>query len=90
MMLLFISLQRFLFYRVAQAAFVQISTESFCHLHNLSLDWHLKKQLGDVLRSMDRGIAACDTLMNYLFLCLFPTLAGEHFSFSSYNTSSFN
>jgi ATP-binding cassette, subfamily B, heavy metal transporter len=28
-----------------------------------------------VLRSMDRGISACDTLMKYLFLWLLPAMA---------------
>ena len=53
---------QFLFYlKVGQAAFVQLSEASFDHLHHLSLDWHLRKKLGEVLRSVDRGIAACDT-----------------------------
>ncbi len=65
-----------LFYlRVAQAAFVQLSELSFHHLHSLSLDWHLKKKLGEVIRSMDRGILSCDTLMKYLFLWLVPAIA---------------
>ena len=61
--------------KVAQAAFVQLSETTFVHLHRLSLDWHLRKKLGEVMRSMDRGIAACDTLMKYLFLWLVPAFA---------------
>ena len=45
---------------------------TFEHLHNLSLDWHLQKKLGQTIRSMDRGIGACDSLMRYLFLNLIP------------------
>lgn len=67
--------QSLIYLKVGQAAFVQISELSFNHLHSLSLDWHLRKKLGEVLRSMDRGIAACDTLMRYLFLWLVPALA---------------
>lgn len=67
--------QSLIYLKVAQAAFVQLSEVAFAHLHSLSLDWHLKKKLGEVLRSMDRGIAACDTLMKYLFLWLVPALA---------------
>lgn len=66
--------QSLVYLKVAQAAFVQLSETAFGHLHNLSLDWHLKKKLGEVLRSMDRGIAACDTLMKYLFLWLIPAV----------------
>jgi len=67
--------QSLVYLKVAQAAFVQLSEVSFRHLHSLSLDWHLKKKLGEVLRSMDRGIAACDTLMKFAFLWLLPAIA---------------
>jgi len=67
--------QSLIYLKVAQAAFVQLSETTFVHLHSLSLDWHLRKKLGEVIRSMDRGIAACDTLMKYLFLWLVPALA---------------
>eukprot|EP00980_Cylindrotheca_fusiformis_P020692 scaffold7738_cov133-Cylindrotheca_fusiformis.AAC.1 len=66
--------QSLLYLKVAQAAFVQLSETTFVHLHSLSLDWHLRKKLGEVIRSMDRGIAACDNLMKYLFLWLVPAL----------------
>ena len=67
--------QSLIYLKVAQSAFVQLSEVSFYHLHSLSLDWHLKKKLGEVIRSMDRGILACDTLMKYLFLWLIPAIA---------------
>ena len=67
--------QSLIYLKVAQAAFIQLSEVAFAHLHSLSLDWHIQKKLGEVLRSMDRGIAACDTLMKYLFLWLVPALA---------------
>lgn len=66
--------QSLIYLKVAQAAFVQLSEVAFHHIHSLSLDWHLRKKLGEVIRSMDRGIAACDTLMKYLFLWLVPAL----------------
>jgi hypothetical protein len=65
--------QSLVYLKVAQAAFIQLSVTAFGHLHSLSLDWHLRKKLGEVLRSMDRGIAACNTLMTYLCLWLVPT-----------------
>lgn len=67
--------QSLVYLRVAQAAFVQLAELSFRHLHSLSLDWHLRKKLGEVVRSMDRGILACDTLIKYLFLWLIPAVA---------------
>ena len=67
--------QSLVYLRVAQVAFVQLAEFSFAHLHSLSLDWHLKKKLGEVLRSMSRGISAADTLVKYLFLWLLPAIA---------------
>jgi hypothetical protein len=55
--------QSLVYLKVAQAAYVQLATTAFRHLHSLSLDWHLRKKMGIVLKSMTRGIAACDTLM---------------------------
>jgi hypothetical protein len=66
--------QSLVYLYVGQAAFVQLSEESFQHLHRLSLDWHLIKELGEVIRCMDRGIAACDMLMKYLFLYMIPAI----------------
>ena len=31
----------------------------------LSLDWHLRKKMGEVLRVMDRGITSADSVMSY-------------------------
>ena len=50
--------QSLMYLKVAQAAFVQLAETVFVHLHTLSLDWHLQKKIGGVIRSMDRGIAA--------------------------------
>lgn len=67
--------QGLIYLKVAQTAFVELSEVSFSHLHSLSLDWHLQKKLGEVIRSMDRGIQACDMLMKYAFLWLLPAIA---------------
>lgn len=67
--------QSLVYLKVAQAAFIQLSEVAFYHLHSLSLDWHLRKKLGEVIRSMDRGILACDILMKYLFLWMIPAVA---------------
>jgi hypothetical protein len=40
--------QSLVYLRVGQAAFVQLSELAFNHLHSLSLDWHLRKKLGEV------------------------------------------
>lgn len=39
--------QSLVYLTVAKAAFIQLSEHSFRHLHSLSLDWHLRKKLGE-------------------------------------------
>jgi ABC-type transport system involved in Fe-S cluster assembly fused permease/ATPase subunit len=48
---------------------------TFSHLHTLSLNWHLSKKTGSVMKSMDRGIDGVGSLITYLFLFLIPALA---------------
>ena len=64
-----------MYLRVKQTAYSQIAGSTFKHLHSLSLEWHLKKKMGNTLRSMDRGVSAADTVVTYLFLYLGPTFA---------------
>lgn len=66
--------QSLVYIKVQQEAYIEIADKTFAHLHGLSLDWHLRKQTGDVIRSMDRGIAAAQQTMQYVFLYLVPTL----------------
>ena len=67
-------LQKIVYLGVKQHAFSEIATTTFRHLHTLSLDWHLQKKMGQVLRIMDRGIASADQVMNYLVLYLLPSI----------------
>lgn len=66
--------QSLVYIKVQQAAYIEIADETFAHLHSLSLDWHLRKKMGNVIRSMDRGIDAAQKTMQYVFLNLLPTL----------------
>ena len=70
----FKELQKLVYLKVKQKAFAEIAESTFSHLHSLSLDWHLKKKIGHVLRIMDRGISSADSVMNYLVLYLIPSL----------------
>lgn len=67
--------QSLVYISVSQAAYIEMSDHAFVHLHGLSLDWHLQKQLGSVVRSIDRGITAAQQMMTYLVLYLMPTIA---------------
>ena len=67
-------LQSAVYLRVKQKAFAEIAEMTFRHLHSLSLDWHLTKKIGHVLRIMDRGISSANSVMNYLVLYLIPSV----------------
>lgn len=66
--------QSLVYIKVQQAAYIEIADNTFAHLHGLSLDWHLRKKMGNVVRSMDRGIQAAQQTMQYVVLYLIPTL----------------
>ncbi|CAM9199139.1 unnamed protein product, partial [Ectocarpus sp. 12 AP-2014] len=67
--------QSLVYLKVKQQAYIEIAEQSFAHLHTLSLQWHLKKKMGNVVRSMDRGTDAANNLITYLFLYLVPAIA---------------
>ena len=66
--------QNVIYVKVKQVAFVEMAEHVFHHIHSLSLEWHLRKKMGQVIRSMDRGTAAADSIVTYLFLYLIPTI----------------
>jgi ATP-binding cassette subfamily B protein len=68
-------LQNYVYLRVKQVAFIQIASNTFRHLHCLSLDWHLNKKMGSAIRSIERGIQSANTVVTYLFLYMLPALA---------------
>jgi ABC-type multidrug transport system fused ATPase/permease subunit len=67
--------QRVVYLKVGQIAYAQLAELSFRHLHSLSMEWHLKKKMGHILRAMDRGINSANSVVTYLFLNLAPTIA---------------
>jgi len=66
-------LQSLVYLKVKQTAYVQVAVMTFAHVHTLSLDWHLRKKMGQVIRSLDRGILAADNVVQYVCLYLLPT-----------------
>ena len=57
--------QSLAYLNVQKYAFIDLSSDTFSHLHSLSLQWALSKKMGEVVRVTDRGIAGCDTFMRY-------------------------
>lgn len=72
---IFKELQSLVYLKVKQTAYIELATLTYEHVHSLSYDWHVQKKLGDVLRSMDRGVESANAVVSYVFLYLFPTLA---------------
>ncbi|CAG8731011.1 36670_t:CDS:1, partial [Racocetra persica] len=52
---LFSELRNAIFANVAQKAIRKVAKNVFYHLHQLDLDFHLKRQTGGLSRAIDRG-----------------------------------
>lgn len=57
-------IQTSVYSEVKRVALMEVSEDAYSHITFLSLDWHTKKKMGSVLRSMDRGVASCDIIVN--------------------------
>jgi len=66
--------QSLAYLNVQKYAFIDLSSDTFSHLHSLSLQWALSKKMGEVVRVTDRGIAGCDTFMRYGVLYIGPSI----------------
>jgi ABC-type multidrug transport system fused ATPase/permease subunit len=55
--------QSIIYLKVKQQANIQLAHRAFSHIHQLSLNWHLNKKMGNIMRIMDRGTSAADTLV---------------------------
>ena len=66
------SLQYFLWIPVSQYTTREISVRMLEHLHSLSLDFHINRKTGEVLRVMDRGTASIGSLLSYLAFNIVP------------------
>ena len=66
--------QDHLYIHVWKYAYGRVAETTFRHVHSLSLDWHLKKNMGSVVRTMDCGLQAADTLMYYSMMHIGPSI----------------
>ncbi|GMF23555.1 unnamed protein product [Phytophthora fragariaefolia] len=58
---------------VKQHAYQDVAANLFAHLHSLSMNYHLTKKTGKVLRCLDRGSTSTDNIVNVIFFRLLPT-----------------
>ncbi|MGJ8558744.1 MAG: ABCB family ABC transporter ATP-binding protein/permease [Litorimonas sp.] len=66
--------REYVFAPVAQLAQRRIATNTFSHLHRLSLRYHLAKRTGGLSRIIERGVRAIDFLFRFLLFNIGPTL----------------
>ena len=63
-----------IFARVGQRAVRTIALQVFCHLHQLSLRFHLERQTGGLSRVIERGNRAIELLLRISLFNLIPTV----------------
>ncbi|XP_054709915.1 ATP-binding cassette sub-family B member 6-like [Uloborus diversus] len=69
------NIRSFLWIRVQQYTVKEVEVEMYAHLHSLSLNWHLSRKIGEVLRVMDRGTSSISSLLSYIVFNIIPTFA---------------
>ncbi|KAJ7369787.1 ATP-binding cassette sub- B member 6, mitochondrial [Desmophyllum pertusum] len=67
------NIKAFLWIRIQQFTSRTLQVRLFAHLHSLSLNWHLNRKTGEVLRMVDRGANSIYNLLNYLLFNILPT-----------------
>lgn len=74
MMLLFGEMRDAVFVKVGQHALRQIALNTFRHLHQLSLAYHLERKTGGLSRIIERGTRGIDFLLRFMLFNILPTL----------------
>ncbi|XP_042907782.1 ATP-binding cassette sub-family B member 6 isoform X1 [Parasteatoda tepidariorum] len=69
------NIRSFLWIRVQQYTVKEVEVNMYNHLHSLSLNWHLGRKIGEVLRVMDRGTSSISNLLGYIVFNIIPTFA---------------
>ena len=70
----FTELRELVFAQATQGAARKIALQTFEHLHNLSLRFHLERQTGGMSRDIERGVRGIESLITYSLYSIVPTL----------------
>ena len=68
----FQQLRDVVFAKVGQRALRQVGLETFQHIHNMSLRYHLSRKTGGLSRVMERGVKGVSFLLRYLLFSIGP------------------
>ncbi len=70
---LFAQMRDAVFAKVGQRAVRELSTNTFMHLHQLSLKFHLERKTGALSRIISRGINGVDSVLRFALFNTLPT-----------------
>jgi len=70
----FTELRELIFAEATQGAARRIALQTFEHLHELSLRFHLERQTGGMSRDIERGVRGIESLIAYSLYSIVPTL----------------
>lgn len=70
----FEELRDMIFVKVEQHAQRTIALNTFKHLHNLSLEFHLSRQTGGLSRAIERGTRGIQFVLDFMTFNIIPTL----------------
>ena len=70
----FTELRELIFAKATQGAARTIALQTFQHLHELSLRFHLERQTGGMSRDIERGVRGIESLIAYSLYSIVPTL----------------
>jgi ATP-binding cassette, subfamily B, heavy metal transporter len=62
------------FTRVGQRALRQLALETFTHIHQLSLRYHITRKTGGLSRIIERGVKGVDFLLRFLLFSIGPLI----------------
>ncbi|MEX2367782.1 MAG: ABC transporter ATP-binding protein/permease [Pseudohongiellaceae bacterium] len=63
-----------LFGRVTERTIRRISLQTFQHVHNLDLDFHLNRRTGGLARDIERGTTGINFLLRFMIFNIIPTV----------------
>ena len=62
------------FVRVGQRALRQLALETFTHIHQLSLRYHITRKTGGLSRIIERGVKGVDFLLRFMLFSIGPLI----------------
>ncbi|NHB78167.1 ABC transporter ATP-binding protein/permease [Rhodobacter sp. M37P] len=71
---LFGELRDAVFVRVGQRAIRRLAIETFTHIHQLSLRYHITRKTGGLSRIIERGVKGVDFLLRFMLLSIGPLI----------------